>query len=121
MVSFDITSLLTLNIIKDYVNNDDQFNRKTVTYMENFFHHIISLHQNFEFIIEEESKGRLAFLDTLLKRNNGYGIGMHWYVGTLRTLYNTYTTAFTTKNATRKDFSSLFNITYSIITNKTLE
>ena len=86
MVSFDITSLLTLNIIKDYVNNDDQFNRKTVTYMKNFFHHIINLHQNIEFIIEEESKGRLAFLDTLLKRNNGYGIGMHWYVGTLRTL-----------------------------------
>ena len=36
MVSFDITSLYTntpiidtLNIIKDYVNNDDQFTRKT--------------------------------------------------------------------------------------------
>ena len=36
MVSFDVTSLYTnipiidtLNIIKDYVNNDDQFTRKT--------------------------------------------------------------------------------------------
>ena len=38
MVSFDVTSLYmnmpiidTLNIIKDYVNNDDQFTRKTAT------------------------------------------------------------------------------------------
>ena len=38
MVSLDVTSLYTnilindrLNIIKDYVNNDDQFTRKTAT------------------------------------------------------------------------------------------
>ena len=38
MVSFDVTSLYmnipiidTLNIIKDYVNNDDQLTRKTAT------------------------------------------------------------------------------------------
>ena len=44
MVSFDVTSLYTnipiidtLNIIKDYVNNDDQFTRKTVIPQDKFF------------------------------------------------------------------------------------
>ena len=43
MVSFDVTSLYTnipiidtLNIIKDYVNNDDQFTRKTAIPQDNF-------------------------------------------------------------------------------------
>ena len=155
MGSFDVTSLYTniptidtLNIIKDYVNNDDQFTRKTAipqdkfldlvhlvltttwytfnsqfyqqtdgvamggpassttaeiymqvyertaittalrppkvseqfvddvysilkrTHLENFFHHINNLHQNIKFTMKKESNGELAFLDTLLKRNN---------------------------------------------------
>ena len=43
MVSFDVTSLYTkipmidtLNIIKDYVNNDDQFTRKTAILQDEF-------------------------------------------------------------------------------------
>ena len=43
MVSFDVTSLYTnipiidtLNIIKDYVNNDDQFTRKTAILQDKF-------------------------------------------------------------------------------------
>ena len=43
MVSFDITSLYTnipiidmLNIIKDYVNNDNQFTRKTAVPQDKF-------------------------------------------------------------------------------------
>ena len=43
MVSFDVTSLYTnisiidmLNIIKDYVNNDDQFTRKTTIPQDKF-------------------------------------------------------------------------------------
>ena len=43
MVSFDVTSLYTnipiihkLNIIKDYVNNDDQFTRKTAITQDKF-------------------------------------------------------------------------------------
>ena len=43
MVSFDVTSLYmnipiidALNIIKDYVNNDDQFTRKTAVPQDNF-------------------------------------------------------------------------------------
>ena len=41
------------------------------THLENFFHHINNLHENIKFTMEEESNGELAFLDTLLKRNNG--------------------------------------------------
>ena len=41
------------------------------THLENFFHHINNLHQNIKSTMEEESNGELAFLDTLLKRNNG--------------------------------------------------
>ena len=41
------------------------------THLENFFHHINNLHQNIKFTMEEESNGELAFLDSLLKRNNG--------------------------------------------------
>ena len=43
MISFDLTSLYTnisisdtLNIIKDYVNNDDQFTRKTAISQDKF-------------------------------------------------------------------------------------
>ena len=43
MVSFDITSLYTnipiidkLNIVKDYINNDDQFTRKTAIPQDKF-------------------------------------------------------------------------------------
>ena len=41
------------------------------THLENIFHHINNLHQNIKFTMKEESNGELAFLDTLLKRNNG--------------------------------------------------
>ena len=156
MVSFDVTSLNTnipiidtLNIIKDYVNNDDQFTRKTAItqdkfldlvnlvlttnwhtfnsqfyqqtdgvamrgpassttaeiyvrahertaiskalhppkvwerfvndvysilerkLLDKFFHHINNLHQDIKFTVKEESNGEVAFLNTLLKRNNG--------------------------------------------------
>ena len=40
-------------------------------YLENFFHHINTLHQNITFNMGEESNGELAFLDTLLKCNKG--------------------------------------------------
>ena len=41
------------------------------THLEHFFHHTNNLHQNIKFTVEEESNGELAFLDALLKRNNG--------------------------------------------------
>ena len=40
------------------------------THLENCFNHINNLHQHIRFTIEEESNGELAFLDTLLKRDN---------------------------------------------------
>ena len=41
------------------------------THLETFFHHINNLYQNIKFTMKEESNGELAFLDTLLKLNNG--------------------------------------------------
>ena len=35
------------------------------------FHYINNLHQNVKFTMEEESNVELAFLETLLKQNNG--------------------------------------------------
>ena len=136
MVSFDVTSLYTnisiietLNIIKDYVHSDDQFDRKTATPQDKFLGLVnlvltttwytfntqfykqtdgvamggtassttaviykqahestaisTALHPPkvweplaadvYSIVkrMEEESNGELAFLDTLLKRNNG--------------------------------------------------
>ena len=50
---------------------DDVYSIVQRTQLENFFHHINNLHQNIKFTMEEEGNGELAFLDTLLKRNNG--------------------------------------------------
>ena len=40
------------------------------THLENFFQDINKLHQNIKFTLEKESNRELAFLDTLLKRDN---------------------------------------------------
>ena len=50
---------------------DDVYSILKRTHLENFFHHINNLHQNIKFTMEKESNGELAFLATLLKRNNG--------------------------------------------------
>ena len=49
---------------------DDVYSILKSKHFENFFHHINNLHQNIKFTMEKESNGELAFLDTLLKRNN---------------------------------------------------
>ena len=54
-------------------------------HLENFFHHIKNLHQNIKFTMEDENHGKLAFLDTLLKRNNRNLRNL----GSLRILTNT--------------------------------
>ena len=202
MVSFDVTSLYTnipiidtLNIIKDYVNNDDQFTRKTAipqdkflnlvhlvltttwytfnsqfyqqtdgvamggpassttaeiyiqayertaittaldppkvwerfidgvysilkrTHLENFSHHINNLHQNIKFATEEESNEELAFLDTLLKRNNGEISVLVYRTPTNTDQYLHYSSHHQT-SCKESVVSSLFNRAYSIITNK---
>ena len=50
---------------------DDFYSILKRTHLENFSHHINNLHQNIKFTMKEESNGELAFLDTLLKQNNG--------------------------------------------------
>ena len=50
---------------------DDVYSILKSTHLENFFHHINILRQNIKFTMEEEGNGELAFVDTLLERNNG--------------------------------------------------
>ena len=50
---------------------DDGYSILKYTHLESFFHHINNLYQIIKFTMEEESNGKLAFLYTLLKQNNG--------------------------------------------------
>ena len=79
---------------------DDIYSILKRMHLENFFHHINNPHQNIKFTMEEESNREIAFLDTLLKRNNGE-ISVLVY-RSLHILTNTYTTALTTKQVARK-------------------
>ena len=82
----------------------------SIILLEKFFHHINNLHQNIKFIMEEESNGELAFLDTLLKQNNGEI--SYWYIGSLHILTNTSTAALTTNRVTRKVIRMSVNLLY---------
>ena len=85
--------------------------------MENFFHHINNFHQNIKFTMEEESNRELAFLDTLLKRNNGK-VPVLVNRKTIHTdQYLNYSSHHQT-SCKESVVSSLFNRVYSIITNK---
>ena len=59
----------TLKVWERFI--DDVYSILKRTHLENFFHHISNLHQNIKFTMEEESNRDLAFLETLLKCNNG--------------------------------------------------
>ena len=50
---------------------DDVYSILKRAHLENFFYHVNNLCQITKLTMEEESNGELAFLDTLLKRNNG--------------------------------------------------
>ena len=63
------TALHPPNIWERFV--DEVYSILKGTHLEKFFHHINNLHQNIKFTMKEESNGELAFLGTLLKRNNG--------------------------------------------------
>ena len=67
--------------------------------------------------MEEESNGELAFLDTLLKRNNGEISVLVYRKLTQTDQYLDYSSHHQT-SCKESVVSSLFNKTYSIITNK---
>ena len=50
---------------------DDLYSMLIRRHLENLLHHIINLHQNIKFTIEEKSNEELMFLGTLVKQNNG--------------------------------------------------
>ena len=86
-------------------------------HLEKFFHHINNLYQNTKFIMEEESDGELAFLDSLLKRNNGKISVLVYRKHTHTDQYLHYSSHHQT-SCKECVVSSLFNKTYSIITGK---
>ena len=96
---------------------DDVYSIVKRTQLENFFHHINNLHQNIKFTMEEETNGKLAFLDTLLKRNNGEISVLVYRKPTHTDKYLHYSSHHQT-SCKESVVSSLFNRAYSIITNK---
>ena len=108
-------ALHPLKVWKRFV--DDVYSILTRTHLENFFHHISNLHQNIKFTMEEESNGELAFLDTLLKLNNGQISVLVYRKLTHTDQYLHYSSHHQT-NCKESVVSSLFNREYSIITNK---
>ena len=86
-------------------------------HLENFFHHINNLHQNIKFTMEEESNGELAFLDTLLKRNNVEISVLVYRKPTHTDQYLHYSYHHQT-SCKESVVSSLFNRAYSIMATK---
>ena len=85
MVSFDVTSLYTnisiidtLYIIKDYVNNDDQFTRKTAIPQNKFLDlvHLVLTTTWYTFILSFTNK-----LTAFLGRSNIYNHSRNLYAG----------------------------------------
>ena len=108
------TALHLLKVWEQFV--DDVYSILKRTHLENFFHHN-NLHQNIKFTMEEESNGELAFLDTLLKRNNGEISVLVYRKPTHTDQYLHY--RFHHQTSCKENVvSSLFNRTCSIITNK---
>ena len=96
---------------------DDVFSILKRTHLEKFFHHINNLHQSIKFTLEKESNGELAFLDTLLKRNNG-AISVLVYRKPTHANQNLHYSFHHQKSCKENVVSSLFNRAYFIITNK---
>ena len=96
---------------------DDVYSIVKRTHFQNFFNHINNLHQNIKFTMEEESNGKLAVLDTLLKQNNGEISVLVYRKPTHTDQYLHYSSHQQTSCKESVVFS-LFNRAYSIITNK---
>ena len=119
MQAYERTAITTaLQLPKVWERFVDQvYSIRKRTHLENIFHHINNLHQNIKFTMEEESNGELAFLGTLLKRNNGEISLMVYRKPTHTDQYLHYSSHHQT-SCKESVISSLFNRAYSIITNK---
>ena len=109
------TTLHSHNVWEQFV--DDIYFILKRTHLENFSHHINNLHQNIKFTMKEESNGELAFLDTLLKQNNGEISVSVYRMPTDTDQYLHYSSHHQT-SCKESVVSSLFRRAYSIITNK---
>ena len=96
---------------------DDVYSILKRTHLENVFLHINNLHENIKFTMEEESNGELAFLDTLLKLNNGE-ISVLIYRQPAHTDQYLHYSSHHQTSCEESVVSSFFNRAYSIITNK---
>ena len=81
------------------------------------FSNINNLHQNIKFTMEEESNGELAFLDTVLKQDNGEISVLVYRKPTRTDQYLQYSSHHQTI-CKESVVSSLFNRAYSIIANE---
>ena len=116
MQAYERTAITTvLHPPKDWERFvDDVYSILKRTHLENFFHHINNFHQNINFTMEEESNGELAFLDNLLKRNNGEISILVYRKPTNAGQYLHYSSHHQ-KSWKESVVSSLFNTEYSII------
>ena len=96
---------------------DDVYSIVKRTHLKNFFHRINNLHQNIKFTMEEGSNGELAFLGTLLKRNNREISVLVYRKPTHTDQYLHYSSHHQT-SCKESVVSSLFKRAYSIIRNK---
>ena len=96
---------------------DNVYSILKCTHFEKFFHHINSLHQDIKFTVAKEINGELAFLDTLLKWNNG-GISVLVYRKPTHTDQYPHYSSHHQTSCKESVVSSFFNRAYSIITNK---
>ena len=112
----DITTALHPPKVWELFVDDVYFVLKR-THLEIYFHHINNLHQNIKFTMEEESNGELAFLDTLLKQNNGE-ISVLVYRKPTHTDQHLHYSSHYQTSCKESVVSSFFNRAYSIITNK---
>ena len=109
------TIIMTLHLLQRFIEND--YSILKCTHLENIFCHINNLHQNINFTIGEESNGALAFLDTLLKHNDGNISVLVYKKLTHADQYLPYSSHYQT-SCMEDIVPSWFNRAYCIITNK---
>ena len=98
--------------------NMQKFENKLLRkHLKRFFQCINNLQQNIKFTKEEESKAELAFLDTLLERDNGEVSILVYRKPTHTDKYLQYN-SYHQISCRKSVVSSLLNRAYSIITNK---